>query len=67
MKRVKTVAAPINFPRADRVALAQFDPRTKVCTMNCGPHRQDPRSAEERRFLCGDCLIVEVGERSFRG
>jgi len=47
---------PIQFPRADHAALARFDPSTATCTMNCGPHRQDPRTAAERRFLCGDCL-----------
>lgn len=47
------------FPRADPAALAAFDPRTKVCTMNCGPSLDDPRSPEERRFLCTDCETVE--------
>jgi hypothetical protein len=23
--------------------------------MNCGPHGLDPRSCEERKFLCNDC------------
>lgn len=63
MKRTKRGVeqppAPIEFPRADPVALAKFDMATKVCTMNCGPHRLDPRTDKERRFLCGDCLIVE--------
>lgn len=48
-------AAPIEWPRADPDALAAFDPATKVCTMNCGPHARDPRSREERLFLCTDC------------
>lgn len=48
-------AAPIEWPRADPDALAAFDPATKVCTMNCGPHVRDPRSREERLFLCTDC------------
>jgi hypothetical protein len=47
--------APIEWPRADPDALAAFDPGTKVCTMNCGPHAHDPRSREERLFLCTDC------------
>lgn len=47
------------FPRADPAALAAFDPRTKACTMNCGPSNEDPRSPEERRFLCPDCETVE--------
>lgn len=48
-------AAPIEWPRADPDALAAFDPATKACTMNCGPHVRDPRSREERLFLCTDC------------
>lgn len=50
---------PITFPRADRAALAAFDPATKVCSMNCGPHLDDLRSPEERRFLCEDCTTVQ--------
>lgn len=46
---------PIDWPRADPVALADFDPATKTCVMNCGPHGLDPRSREERKFLCSDC------------
>ncbi len=48
------------FERADPSAFANFDPRTKVCTMNCGPTVGDPRSPEERRFLCPDCVTVPV-------
>jgi hypothetical protein len=55
MKRVMPAAKPIEFQRADPVELAKFDPTTKVCTMNCGPHIQDPRSQDERKFLCDDC------------
>lgn len=51
----------IKFERADPKALAAFDPRTKICTMNCGPHRDDPRSHNERLLLCGDCLTVIPG------
>jgi hypothetical protein len=29
----------LHFTRADPAALARFDPKTKLCTMNCGPHR----------------------------
>jgi hypothetical protein len=47
---------PIEWPRADPAALAGFDPRTKVCTMNCGPSTDDPRSDAERQLLCTDCL-----------
>lgn len=43
------------WPRADPEALAAFDPDTKTCTMNCGPHAADPRSSKERKFLCQDC------------
>ena len=46
--------------RADPAALAAFDPRTKACTMNCGPSFDDPRSPEERRLLCPDCETVKV-------
>jgi len=56
------VHQPIVFPRADPVALAQFDPRTKQCTMNCGQHRDDPRSVKECKFLCGDCWDVKPDE-----
>ncbi len=48
--------APMCWPRADPAALAAFDPRTKVCTMNCGPSTCDPRTAAERVLLCTDCL-----------
>lgn len=41
--------------RADPEALAAFDPTTKTCVMNCGPHVDDPRSALERLFLCDEC------------
>lgn len=50
---------PIDWQRADPEALSHFDPATKRCTMNCGPHRADPRTWQERKFLCGDCWIVE--------
>lgn len=43
------------FERADPEALARFDPSTKLCVMNCGPHTDDPRTAKERKFLCNDC------------
>lgn len=48
-------SAPIEWPRADPAALDKFDPATKTCTMNCGPHAHDPRSRKERLFLCSDC------------
>jgi hypothetical protein len=51
------VRTPLVFTRADKEALERFDPRTLICTMNCGPHRDDPRSHKERMFLCGDCQI----------
>jgi hypothetical protein len=46
----------IDWPRADPSALASFDPHTKICTMNCGPSRDDPRTWQERQLLCTDCL-----------
>lgn len=48
-------AVPIEWPRADPVALAAFDPSTKRCCMNCGPASGDPRTRAERLFLCDDC------------
>lgn len=48
-----------NFPRANPAALALFDEATKTCTMNCGPHGADPRSAKERKFLCDDCVVTK--------
>lgn len=59
-KRSMAAEKPIEWPRADPTELATFDQRTKVCTMNCGPHAQDPRTEKERQFLCGDCLPREV-------
>lgn len=50
---------PIQFTRADPEQLAKFDPATRYCHMNCGPHRDDPREREERMFLCGDCYEVD--------
>lgn len=49
----------IDFPRADPTALGRFDPGSKVCTMNCGPHAQDPRSDVERKFLCDECISTQ--------
>lgn len=62
MKQARAKTYTLLFPRADPVALAKFDPRTKVCTMNCGPHKDDPRDAKERKFLCTDCLPAYVGK-----
>jgi hypothetical protein len=58
MKSKPVPPAPIHFLRADPAALTAFDPRTKQCTMNCGPHAQDPRTEAERKLLCNDCLTV---------
>jgi len=55
----KAVSKPIEWERANPHELATFDPSTKMCTMNCGPHRQDPRTEEERKFLCDECLTQE--------
>lgn len=58
MKKLREViksVTPIVWPRADPEKLKDFDPRTKYCIMNCGPHRDDPRSRAERIFLCNDC------------
>ena len=59
-KREPKAYKPIEFKRADPDKLATFDQKTKVCTMNCGPHRDDPRDDRERKFLCDECLIREV-------
>jgi hypothetical protein len=48
--------AAIVWQRVEPAVLKQFDPASKVCTMNCGPHRDDPRSEAERKYLCEDCL-----------
>lgn len=54
-------AAP-TFPRADPAALAAYVPGSKRCTMNCGAHVNDPRSAAERAVLCDDCETVKLLE-----
>lgn len=59
-KPAPVVAPPLVFRRADPAELEKFDPATKVCTMNCGPHMQDTRSRKERMFLCDDCWTVGV-------
>lgn len=48
------------WPRSDPAELSKFDPRTKVCTMNCGSAMGDPRSDAESKYQCGDCLTVAV-------
>lgn len=58
-KRHTPAPVPITFTRADPAALAAFDPTSKVCVMNCGPHRGDPRTPAERRLLCEDCVPRE--------
>lgn len=59
-KRAKKCAPvaeePLIFTRADMASLAKFDPSTKLCTMNCGPHAKDPRTTAERKFLCDECV-----------
>ena len=59
----KRATPPLTFPRADPKALKAFDPRTKICVMNCGPHNLDPRDDKERKFLCDDCYINDDPER----
>lgn len=60
MKNKQTVqpVKGIVFKRADSEALATFDPDTKRCVMNCGPHAQDPRSNKERQFFCDECITI---------
>ncbi len=45
------------WPRANPDELKMFDEATKECTMNCGPHVNDPRTERERKFLCEDCVV----------
>lgn len=54
-KRPAPPPAPLVFTRADPAELAKFDPRSKACSMNCGPHADDPRTRAERMFLCPEC------------
>ena len=61
-KPATPAAQPIVWPRADPIALASFDPATKRCEMNCGPSSKDPRSAKERKFLCGDCFVTPIAD-----
>ena len=56
--KARALMAPYEWTRADPAALARFDQRTKVCSMNCGPSTYDPRSANERALLCDDCWVV---------
>ena len=65
MKRRAEPAAAVTWPRADPAELAKFDPRSKVCTMNCGRSSDDPRSEAERQLLCTDCLPADP--RPMRG
>lgn len=58
--KAQAAAKPFDWPRADPAELAKFDPATKTCLMNCGQHRDDPRSEKERLFLCGDCQTRDV-------
>lgn len=46
------------WPRAESAVLAAFDPKTRQCSMNCGPHADDPRSHAERKLLCQACWPV---------
>lgn len=61
-RRQAQVEQPLVFTRADPAELARFDPATKICTMNCGAHRDDPRSWQERQLLCEDCWPNVRGE-----
>lgn len=51
------------WPRADPAALRAFDSTTRICTMNCGPARGDPRREAERRLLCADCIPLYLCHR----
>lgn len=62
-KKPAPTPEPFVFPRADPAELAKFDERTKVCTMNCGPHRDDPRPRKEWLFMCDDCEVRDAPKR----
>lgn len=49
------LSLPITWPRADKVALAAFDPATKVCDHRCTQSLYDPRSEKECLYLCDLC------------
>lgn len=51
------------WPRSDPAELANFDPATKECTMNCGQHSADPRSWKECKFQCNDCITVSPNDK----
>lgn len=57
-KNPTATSQAIEWPRADPAELQKFDPATKRCEMNCGPHAKDPRDAKERKFLCDECSNV---------
>lgn len=67
MAKHKPQVACVSFqwPRSDPAQLQAFDATTKVCTMTCGPAAGDPRSPEERKFQCDDCLTVENKMKHF--
>lgn len=48
-------AWPPVWQRTPAADMAGFDPASKVCTMNCGRHIDDPRSEAEFKFQCDDC------------
>jgi hypothetical protein len=62
MNKKPAPSRPIVWQRADKAELARFDPASKVCTMNCGPHRDDPRTDAERKLLCDDCMPAGPGQ-----
>jgi hypothetical protein len=63
--KISVVPRVIVWPRADPDELFNFDPASKRCVMNCGPHTNDPRSAEERKFLCRECEVFPTQQLSF--
>ncbi|MBP7610126.1 MAG: hypothetical protein KA760_11550 [Steroidobacteraceae bacterium] len=63
VRELRAMLAPpsaVILTGAEVAELAKFDPRSKVCSMNCGPHAEDPRSEVERMFLCPECHPVEA-------
>ena len=59
------MVAPV-WERAPAEALAAFDPSTKQCTMNCGRSLSDPRSDNELKFLCPECIQTNLENPSMR-
>lgn len=58
MKQKREYKQPV-FPRSTEAEMVGFDLSSKVCTMNCGNHKDDPRTEKEHKFQCTDCIVKE--------